>query len=164
MRKEQLVRTHSVRRAFAASVAASALLAATVGVLALAPSQARAAAGVKCTMTFTMSGWSAFYKASNGTGTVRCDNGQSMKVKLRARGGGLTVGKSTIEDGYGEFSAVSGVNEILGSYIAAEAHAGAVESVKAQVMTKGEVSLALTGKGRGFDLGVAFGKLSITKG
>ena len=31
-------------------------------------------------------------------------------------------------------------------------------------MTKGEVSLALSGKGRGFDLGVAFGKLSITKG
>jgi hypothetical protein len=133
-------------------------------VVLLGATSAHAAGGVKCTLTFTMSGWSAFYKASNGTGTVKCDNGQSAKVKLRARGGGLTVGKSTIEDGYGEFSSVSSLKEIFGSYIAAEAHAGAVESVKAQVMTKGEVSLALSGKGRGFDLGVAFGKLSITKG
>jgi hypothetical protein len=133
-------------------------------VVLLGATGAQAAGGVKCTLNFTMSGWSAFYKAANGSGTVKCSNGQSAKVKLRARGGGLTVGKSTIDDGYGEFSSVTGLNEIFGSYIAAEAHAGAVESVKAQVMTKGEVSLALSGKGRGFDLGVAFGKLSITKG
>jgi hypothetical protein len=74
------------------------------------------------------------------------------------------VGKSTIEDGHGEFSSVASIDEILGSYASAEAHAGAVESAQAQVMTKGEVSLALSGKGRGFDLGIAFGKLSITKG
>jgi hypothetical protein len=140
------------------------LAASLLGLALLAGSAPAAAADVKCTMTFTMKGWSAFYKAANGTGTVSCSNGASMKVKLRARGGGLTVGKSTIEDGHGEFSAVANVNEILGSYIAAEAHAGAVESVKAQVMTKGEVSVALSGKGRGFDLGIAFGKLTISKG
>ena len=123
-----------------------------------------AGAKVDCEMKFTMSGWSAFYKTASGKGTVKCDNGQSMKVKLSAKGGGLTVGKSTIEDGHGEFSGVASVNEIIGSYIAAEAHAGAVESAQAQVMTKGEVSLALSGKGRGFDLGVAFGKLTISKG
>jgi hypothetical protein len=142
-----------------ALVAASAL-----AVLALTGASPARAADVKCTMTFTMKGWSAFYKTSSGTGSVSCSNGQSMKVKLSAKGGGLTVGKSTIEDGYGEFSSVNSVNEILGSYASAEAHAGAVESVKAQVMTKGEVSLALSGKGRGFDLGIAFGKLTIKKG
>jgi hypothetical protein len=142
-----------------ALVTASAL-----AVLALTAVQPARAADVKCTMTFTMKGWSAFYKTSTGTGTVSCNNGKSMKVKLSAKGGGLTVGKSTIEDGYGEFSAVNSVGEILGSYASAEAHAGAVESVKAQVMTKGEVSLALSGKGRGFDLGIAFGKLTISKG
>lgn len=143
----------------------SAIIATGVlGLIALGGSAPAAAADVKCTLKFSMTGWSAFYKAANGTGTVSCSNGTSMKVKLRARGGGLTVGKSTIDDGHGEFSAVSNVNEILGSYIAAEAHAGAVESVQGQVMTKGEVSLALSGKGRGFDLGVAFGKLTISKG
>jgi hypothetical protein len=115
-------------------------------------------------MTFTMKGWSAFYKTASGSGIVTCDNGTSMKVKLNAKGGGLTVGKSSIEDGHGEFSAVTGVSEVLGSYIAAEAHAGAVQSTGAQAMTKGEVSLALSGKGRGFDLGVAFGRLTISKG
>lgn len=117
---------------------------------------------VKCHLTFTMKGWSAFYKTSSGSGTVKCSNGQSRGVKLTAKGGGLTVGKSTIEDGHGEFSAVTGIEELLGSYVSAEAHAGAVKSSQAQVMTKGEVSLALSGTGRGWDLGIAFGKLTIS--
>jgi hypothetical protein len=120
-----------------------------------------AAAKVDCEMTFTMKGWSAFYKTASGTGAIKCNNGQSKTVKLTAKGGGLTFGKSTIEDGKGTFSAVTSIDEVLGSYAAAEAHAGAVKSAKAQVMTKGEVSLALSGTGRGWDLGIAFGKLSI---
>jgi hypothetical protein len=129
----------------------------------VAPTPAQAAANVKCTMSFQMKGWSAFYKTASGTGTVKCDNGQTAHVKLSAKGGGLTVGKSSIEEGHGEFSAVTGIAEIFGSYANAEAHAGAVQSAGAQVMTKGEVSLALSGKGRGFDLGIAFGKLTISK-
>ena len=123
-----------------------------------------AKANVTCKLTFTMSGWSAFYKTASGSGTIKCSNGQSMSVKLSAKGGGLTVGKSTIEDGHGEFSGVTGIDELLGSYVSAEAHAGAVKSAKAQVMTKGEVSLALSGTGRGWDLGIAFGKLTISGG
>jgi len=119
-------------------------------------------AKVNCEMTFTMKGWSAFYKTASGTGVIKCNNGQTMNVKLSAKGGGLTVGKSTIEDGHGKFSAVNNMSELLGGYAAAEAHAGAVKSAKAQVMTKGEVSLALSGTGRGWDLGIAFGKLTIT--
>lgn len=131
--------------------------------LSAAVSKAHAAgANVTCKLTFTMSGWSAFYKTSSGSGAIKCSNGQSMNVKLSAKGGGLTVGKSTIEDGHGEFSEVTGINELLGSYVSAEAHAGAVKSSQAQVMTKGEVSLALSGTGRGWDLGIAFGKLTIS--
>lgn len=121
-----------------------------------------AGAKVDCEMTFTMSGWSAFYKTASGTGVIKCDNGQSMNVKLNAKGGGLTVGKSTIEDGHGKFSAVASMSELLGAYASGEAHAGAVKSAQAQVMTKGEVSLALSGTGRGWDLGIAFGKLTIS--
>jgi hypothetical protein len=153
----------STRKSRALSLLVWSLIGTIAGIL-IQPQPAHSAASVKCQLSFTMSGWSAFYKTASGKGTVKCDNGQSMKVKLSAKGGGLTVGKSTIEDGHGEFSGVANVSEILGSYIAAEAHAGAVESTQAQVMTKGEVSLALAGKGRGFDLGVAFGKLTITKG
>jgi hypothetical protein len=123
-----------------------------------------ASAKVDCEMTFSMKGWSAFYKTASGEGVIKCDNGQSMKVKLNAKGGGLTVGKSTIEDGHGKFSAVASMSELLGAYASGEAHAGAVKSAQAQVMTKGEVSLALSGTGRGWDLGIAFGKLTISGG
>jgi len=121
------------------------------------------AAGIDCKLKFTLSGWSAFYKRADGNGTITCNNGTSFAVKLQARGGGLSFGKSTIRDGTGEFSAVQSVDELLGSYATAEAHAGAVKSSKAQVMTKGEVSLALAGTGEGWDLGVAFGKFVIKR-
>ena len=138
---------------------------AILGVSILGTTAALAAgAKVDCEMTFTMKGWSAFYKTASGEGVIKCNNGQSMNVKLSAKGGGLTVGKSTIEDGHGKFSAVANMNELLGGYAAGEAHAGAVKSAQAQVMTKGEVSLALSGTGRGWDLGIAFGKLTISGG
>jgi len=123
-----------------------------------------ARAGVlDCKLKFTMSGWSVFYKRADGTGTISCSNGQSMTVKLRARGGGLSAGKSTIRDGHGDFAGVNKIDDVLGNYVSAEAHAGAVKSSQAEVLTKGEVSLALSGKGEGWDLGVAFGKFSIKK-
>jgi len=136
-----------------------ALWAAALGVAVYAAA-AQADAGVKCTLSFTLRGWSAFYQTATGTGTVRCDNGQTLRVKLSAKGGGLTVGKS-VEGGHGEFSSVSSIAEVLGAYAAAEAHAGAIKSAQVQVLTKGEVSLALSGKGRGWELGISFGELKI---
>ena len=131
--------------------------------LAALPMAATAGGKVKCELSFEMSGWSVFYKESSGSGTIECSNGQSMAVQLEARGGGLTFGKATIDDGYGEFSGVSDINELIGTYVSAEAHAGAVKSSKAQVVTKGEVSLALSGTGRGWDLGVALGNFVISR-
>ncbi len=127
--------------------------------IAIAP--ASAAGNVDCTLRFNMSGWSLFYKTASGTGTVTCDNGQSRAVRLSAKGGGITVGKSKIVNGIGEFSGVRSIDEVFGSYAAAEAHAGAAKSSKAQAMTKGDVSLALAGTGQGWDLGIAFGKFTI---
>lgn len=117
----------------------------------------------KCEIAFTLKGWSAFYKTATGTGTITCDNGQKANVKLEAKGGGLTAGKSRINDGHGTFSAVADIRELLGTYVAASAAAGTGRSAEANVMTKGEVTLALTGKGTGFEVGVSFGKLTISK-
>jgi hypothetical protein len=143
-------------------VVAAALVLITAGASQPTPAIA-AAANIKCTIKFTMKSWSAFYKTSEGTGTIQCSDGQSAKVKLSAKGGGLTVGKSSIEDGRGKFSEVATMNELFGTYVAAEAHAGAVKSSSVQAMTKGEVSLALSGTGRGFDLGVELGALTISR-
>ena len=122
---------------------------------------AHAQGSVDCKLSYSMSGWSVFYKTASGTGTVSCDNGQQLGVSIDAKGGGLTFGKSKIVDGVGEFSGVGSINDVLGSYAAAEAHAGAVKSSKAQAMTKGDVSLALAGTGEGWDVGIAFGKFTL---
>jgi len=116
---------------------------------------------ISCKMSFQLSGWSVFYKTASGSGTVHCSNGQSLHVKLRAKGGGLTFGKTKITDGVGKFSGVGNVRDVLGHYANAEAHAGAEKSAAAQVLTKGNVSLALSGKGEGWNLGVAFGAFII---
>jgi hypothetical protein len=118
--------------------------------------------GLKCTLTFQLKTWSIIYKSATGSGTIRCSNGQALHVRLSARGGGLTAGKS-VEAGAGEFSPVASIDALLGGYASIQAHAGAVKSVQAQVMTKGEVSLALTGKGHGWSLGVDLGELKIER-
>jgi len=101
------------------------------------------------------------YKKADGRGHVRCDNGQSANVLIHVRGGGLTAGKFSIENGKGEFTNVKGLHEVYGEYANAGANAGAVKSAESSVMTKGEVSLAITGTGRGFNLGVDLSKFEI---
>src|ERR1700683_650091 len=77
---------------------------------------------LKCTMTFQLQTWSIIYKSAIGSGTVHCSNRQSLQVKLRAKGGGLTAGKSE-EAGEGEFSPVGHMDELLGAYAEAQVHA-----------------------------------------
>ena len=118
---------------------------------------------VECGMTFNLKSWSAFYKTAKGDGTITCDNGQKARVRIRATGGGITFGKSEIIGGTGKFTGARNLEELLGSYAQSEAHAGAGKSADAQAMTKGEVSLALSGTGRGVDIGFAFGKFTIER-
>jgi len=116
---------------------------------------------VECTMAFDLKSWSAFYKSSKGDGTITCDNGQTANVKIKAKGGGITFGKSDVIDGTGHFTGVHRINELFGSYAQSEVHAGAGKSAAAQALTKGKISLVLSGTGRGVDLGFAFGKFTI---
>ncbi|HEX7342094.1 MAG TPA: hypothetical protein VF269_07435 [Rhodanobacteraceae bacterium] len=120
-------------------------------------------ATLHCRMTFSLTGWSFFYKRADGSGEVHCANGQSMPVRISVVGGGLTAGKWHVDDGTGVFSVVHRIGDVLGSYAQAEAHAGVVKSGSAQALTKGPVSLALTGTGEGVDLGVAVGKFTISR-
>ena len=126
---------------------------------AAAPASAQS---MTCKMTFSSSSWSIFYKTTSGTGTVTCSNGKSLAVKISAKGGGLTVGKSKITNGFGEFANVENIRDVLGSYASGEATAAAGKSAIGQAMTNGKVSLALSGKGEGWDLGVAFSKFTIS--
>ena len=137
-----------------------------IAVLALSLFPAKPALGAElsnCEMEFNLKGWSAFVKKAKGSGTVTCDNGESARVKIKVRGGGLTFGKSEILEGTAKISGVKDISEVFGSYASASAHAGAGPSAEATAMTKGEVSLALAGTGRGVDLGVAFSKFKLSR-
>jgi hypothetical protein len=141
---------------------ASALVA--LGSIALYPGYARAesSAELDCKLKFSLSTWSIVYKHSEGRGVVTCENGKSIRVKIIAKGAGLTVGKSHIDDGTGRFSDIHRISDVLGNYAQAEAHAGVVKSGTAQVLTKGTVSLALAGAGEGVDLGVDVGQFTLS--
>jgi hypothetical protein len=128
--------------------------------LAATPAFAR----TQCDLTFDLESWSIFYKHGQGRGVVDCDNGQRAHVVIETRGGGVTFGASRIVDGSGEFSLVADIEEIFGDYAAAEAHAGMGPSTHAQVVTKGPISLALSGTGNGVDVGFAFGRFTLRPG
>ena len=113
-------------------------------------------------MDFTLKSWSFLYKTGKGSGTIVCNNGYKQAIRIKTDGGGVTFGKSKIT-GTGNFTGVDNINELYGSYATAQAHAGAKKSTNAQVLTKGEVSLSLTGKGEGFDLGFSFGGFTISR-
>jgi len=116
---------------------------------------------LECTLHFSLSGWSAIYSTAHGSGTVTCQDGSSLPVVISAKGGGLTAGRSHIDDGTGHFSHVHSIREVLGRYAQGEAQAGMVHSATAQVLTKGTVSLALAGKGEGIDLGISLGEFTL---
>lgn len=128
----------------------------------LAAGTAEAEPMTSCTMTYTLSGFSFLYKQYDGIGNISCSNGERAQVSLASRSIGISVGKSEIQ-GTGVFSDVRNINEIYGNFVALEGHAGATKSVDAQIMTRGEISLALSGRGRGVDVGVTFGALNISR-
>ncbi|WP_315388856.1 hypothetical protein [uncultured Stenotrophomonas sp.] len=124
---------------------------------------AQAAGNIDCELQYNLAGWSVFYKTASGTGTISCDNGARIPVKITVKGGGLSVGKSTVTNGKGKFSGAYSLNDLIGSYASVEAHAGADKSSSAQVVTKGDVSLALAGTGKGWDLGIAGARFTIER-
>ena len=117
----------------------------------------------KCQMNFELRGWSFIYRNSNGTGTVTCENGQTASVQLTLHAGGFTAGKFDILNGRGRFSDVKDISEIFGTYVVASGHAGATKAVSGWAMTKGEISLAISGEGRGWTLGADIGGFTVKR-
>lgn len=134
-------------------------LGAGLGLLVVAATPAQAL--TRCQLEYSLDGWSVFYKEATGEGVIECDNGQRARVDLETRGGGITFGRSKIVDGLGDFSPVVGIGDLFGDYADAQAHAGMGVSAQAHVVTKGAVSLTLSGRGNGVDLGFAFGRFTI---
>lgn len=146
-----------------ARMSATALVASLLFVLAPLAFSADSPKAKDCDMTYTLKGWSAVYKTAKGEGTITCKSGETAQVAIDVKGGGVTFGKTEIYNGKAEISGVHSINEIYGSYAAAAAHAGVVKAGAVSVMTKGEVSIALSGTGEGMDVGIDFSKFTIAK-
>jgi hypothetical protein len=116
---------------------------------------------IKCRLSYSLEGWSFFYKHARGDGRITCSNRTASEVRIVAHGGGPTIGTQRVTDGKGVFSAVRDIEELYGTYAEADAHAGAGGSVDARVLVKGNVSLSLAGTGQGVNIGVAFGSFRI---
>ena len=116
---------------------------------------------ITCKMSYHLKGWSFAYKQYDGTGEVSCSNGQNARVILASKSLGFSIGASEI-DGTGQFTTLKDINEIYGLFASLEGHAGVTKSGSGQVLTRGVVSLALSGEGRGIDIGVTLGGLMIS--
>jgi len=117
----------------------------------------------ECSLEYTMKGWSAFYKAYKGTGTVSCPSGKSAKVKLSLKGGGITFGASEITAGKGKIKGVNKIDDIYGGGFAIGGHAGFNKSIEGRVVPRGSRTITLSGKGKGYDLGWSMGSFKISK-
>ncbi len=118
---------------------------------------------LRCSLNFTSKQWSALYASAVGEGTVTCKDGSSMPVAISAKGVGITAGKWKITEGKGTFTHVSKIEDVLGNYLAVSGDVGVSKAGTAQALTKGKVSLALAGKGEGFDVGIAISAFKISK-
>ncbi len=145
------------------SICGPTLAAVLVLGLAAAVTHAAGPKKIDCELKYWLAGWSAFYKTAKGEGTIKCDNGQSMRVALILKGGGVTFGKTKIDDGRGKFSEVSNINDLLGGYAEAGVEAGAVKATEAKVLTNGTATLALAGKGEGWNIGISGAKFTIKR-
>ncbi|MGZ0077521.1 hypothetical protein [Methylomonas sp. YC3] len=113
-----------------------------------------------CSMTYKLEGFSLAYKQYDGTGEISCRNGQKAKVTLSSKSIGFTIGYSVIE-GEAYFTDVKYISELFGDYVSLGNHFGFKNSVDRQVLTRGEISLVMLGRGKGFDIGFTIGDLSI---
>jgi len=118
-------------------------------------------ADLGCKLSFSLHGWSAVYSQAEGKGVVTCKDGSSLPVLISAKGGGITAGRTLVDNGTGKFTHVRTIDDVLGRYAQGEAHAGVMKSATAQLLTKGSVSLALAGHGEGIDLGVDVGEFTL---
>jgi hypothetical protein len=110
---------------------------------------------VHCKLGFSLSGWSEKNQTGTGSGTIRCSDNESMHVKIRINGHGIANGMAKIASGRGEFTKVSRVDHLLGTYVSGEAAGGDATAAHAQVLSKGTLRLTLDGS-EGWERGIKF--------
>lgn len=117
-----------------------------------------------CTLRFSLSAWSFIGKHSEGSGVVTCVGGETARVRIVARGAGLSSGNSHVDGASGKFTDVHDLAEILGTYTDDTACRQTARCPDAQVLRNGDVLLALSGSNKDVDLTMGLGEFTLTRG
>jgi len=117
----------------------------------------------KCTLSYTMTGWAAFFKSYKGEGTVSCPSGLSAKVNISYTGGGITFGSYEITEGKGTLFNIKSADDIYSSAFAIDGDAGFGKAIEGRWTARGSRSLVVSGKGRGYNVGWSMGNFKISK-
>jgi hypothetical protein len=118
---------------------------------------------VSCEMDFSMKGWAVVITEGKGEGKVVCSNGETAEVAIASHGIGLSAGKAELVHARGEFTGVSRLEDLLGTYSSQTRTGGAGEAGGVALLTKGSVSLTVYAKGEGMGISTALGRITIAR-
>lgn len=107
--------------------------------LALLPLGASAGDATTCELRFAASDWSPQYRVARGLGTLECDDGRRMPVRVSVKGGDRAL---RIDSASASFSGVRDPRDVIGAYTASGDTNG-----PHRAMRKGNVQLRVTATG-----------------
>ncbi|WP_101927515.1 MULTISPECIES: hypothetical protein [Luteimonas] len=114
-----------------------------------APVFAQAAEPISCELAFAADDWSPQRQAARGSGTVRCNDGRSLPVRISMKGvERVQVGEPRIRAGAGSFAGVTDPRDVIGGYAAQRGDSG-----PNLILRKGAVALRVTGTGAWWNQG-----------
>ena len=134
------------------------MLCLTGSALAQVPSPPRA-----CELSFASTNWWPLYRGFTGEGTVRCRDGQSMRVHVVGQGHELSVDRWKIAHGSGRYSQVTRMEDTLGHFVRTRDGSRLVKDAGAAVPEDARPHLALAGRGNGFEVDDAIEDLRIER-
>ena len=127
-------------------------------VLAQAPAAPHA-----CELTFASTNWWPLYRGFSGEGTIRCHDGQSLRVHVIGQGRTLSIDRWKIAHGTGRYSQLARMDDALGHFVRTRDGSRLVKDGRATVPEDARPHLALAGRGNGFEADDAIEDLRIER-
>jgi len=115
---------------------------------------------VDCELGFALSNWLVSSQSATGVGTLRCSDNETMTVRIKVKGAGITAQTRGINSGHARFSPVRRIHDALGTYVSDGAASSEADAAHAQVLSKRDSSMTLHGR-EGWDLGVTFDSIEL---
>ena len=111
--------------------------------------------GVDCELGFALSNWLEKSQRGSGVGTLHCSDSETMQVRIKVKGSGITAETRGIYSGHARFSRVRRIHDALGTYVSGGSPSAELEHAHAQALSKDHGTLTLFGR-EGWDLGITF--------